>query len=368
MPITAKHAKSNTIADFTGTITVGNSSGGTQTMMATDLVRPVDWNSSHNMTISLSGSEIASLFNVGNGLSSSSDASGLSFGMASDQWYEPFTPVNTTTPTVSLFSQSNATWYFDGPYQIDQAIGKGQVNLFMAFPANFLGGAAYSATTGSVTRTATLWDYVALYTRPTNSNSTRLESFWTMLNSWLATNEMRLNTANTSSGTLSNYLTVSFPSQYGTDGGTTYGSSSASGTSNLSTSSMASTRYDSLITGAGQYLSGSLMVPFGFSTTLPPGIYWVGRMMNTSTASAGTSGGIAALGTYFGQGSYYGGVMFAGNAYKRLGNSASNSSTNFAPFQGYLATSTTLASSAVGTADIRGSSLRAYWNYLQSSY
>lgn len=49
------HAKSNTVADWTGTVTVGNSTGGTQTIAATDLVRPADWNSAHNQFYTLSG-------------------------------------------------------------------------------------------------------------------------------------------------------------------------------------------------------------------------------------------------------------------------------------------------------------------------
>ncbi len=49
------HVKSNTIADWAGTVTVGNSTGGTQTVNATDLVRPSDWNSAHNQFYTLSG-------------------------------------------------------------------------------------------------------------------------------------------------------------------------------------------------------------------------------------------------------------------------------------------------------------------------
>jgi hypothetical protein len=49
------HIKSNIVPDWTGTVTVGNSSGGTQTVAATDLVRPVDWNSAHNQFYTLTG-------------------------------------------------------------------------------------------------------------------------------------------------------------------------------------------------------------------------------------------------------------------------------------------------------------------------
>jgi hypothetical protein len=49
------HIKSDTIADFTGTITGFNSQGSTVTIAATDLVRPVDWNSAHNQFYTLTG-------------------------------------------------------------------------------------------------------------------------------------------------------------------------------------------------------------------------------------------------------------------------------------------------------------------------
>jgi hypothetical protein len=49
------HAYSNTAGDFTGTITGFNSQGSTQTLAATNLVRPSDWNSGHNMAFTLTG-------------------------------------------------------------------------------------------------------------------------------------------------------------------------------------------------------------------------------------------------------------------------------------------------------------------------
>jgi hypothetical protein len=49
------HVKSNTVADFTGTVTVFNSQGSTATIAATDLVRPSDWNSGHNIVYTLEG-------------------------------------------------------------------------------------------------------------------------------------------------------------------------------------------------------------------------------------------------------------------------------------------------------------------------
>jgi hypothetical protein len=49
------HFKSNIVPDFTGTVTVYDNSGSTQTVAATNLVRPSDWNSAHAMAITLTG-------------------------------------------------------------------------------------------------------------------------------------------------------------------------------------------------------------------------------------------------------------------------------------------------------------------------
>lgn len=49
------HVKSVTIGDFTGTVTVYGSTGGTETIAATNLVRPSDWNSGHAQLYTLSG-------------------------------------------------------------------------------------------------------------------------------------------------------------------------------------------------------------------------------------------------------------------------------------------------------------------------
>lgn len=49
------HVKSDTIGDFTGTVTAFDSAGNAVSVAATDLVRPSDWNSVHNHKITLTG-------------------------------------------------------------------------------------------------------------------------------------------------------------------------------------------------------------------------------------------------------------------------------------------------------------------------
>ena len=54
------HVKSATEADFTGTVTVFDSQGSTATIAATDLVRPSDWNSKHQIIFNLSSNTLGS--------------------------------------------------------------------------------------------------------------------------------------------------------------------------------------------------------------------------------------------------------------------------------------------------------------------
>lgn len=366
MPITVSHAKSSPITDWSGTVTVANSSGGTSAMNASDLVRPSDWNSSnHQVTMSVTASEIASLFNFGNGLSSTTAAGGITAGINTVAYFEPF-PLHNTNSTLS--APGIGTWYIDGPYSVGDGWGKGQINVLVSNSAGFVGGGVYSAaSTGSVTRNQTFYHQLCLYTQGAGASTSRLESVWSFNNSFLATWNIALATANTSSGSVTNALTLSFPAQWDSAGGVTYSSTVQTGTSNMTTSTMASTRYDSLVSGAVAYLSGARMDIFGMSTTLAPGVYWLAHMFTSTSSSAGTSGGIPA-GTMFSTHSRLGLLENLVNAYKQLGKSVSNSSTNVQPYHGYLATVTSNPTSIINTSDMRGTSGRMYWNNFVSTY
>jgi hypothetical protein len=78
------HVKTDPIADFTGTVTVYDQLGSTQTVAATDLVRPSDWNSQHLMQFNLSSNTAGSsqisgediIFVGGNNVTLSADTAG----------------------------------------------------------------------------------------------------------------------------------------------------------------------------------------------------------------------------------------------------------------------------------------------------
>lgn len=365
MPLTITHAKSDTIADFTGTITGFNSAGATTTIVATDLVRPSDWNSGHQYTFSLTASEVASLFNFNNGLTSTTAAGGISVGMDAGMYFEPFYLPNTNS---TLSAPGIGTWYLDGPYCLPNGLRSGLLQCLVSNAAGFVGGAAYSAaSTGTVSREQTFYHRLAIYKQGTGASTSRLETVWTMDVSLMASWRMTLATANTSSGSVTNSLALSFPAQWNSTGGVTYSSTSTSATSNISASTMASTRYDSLISNVVAFVSGARMDIFGVSTSFAPGCYWLGHMFTSTSGSSGTSGGIG-TGRMFSTHSRLGLLENAMGAYKVLGKSVSNATSYPEPFHGHLATTTSGATSIINTSDMRATTGRMWWNYFVSTY
>lgn len=369
MPVTITHAKSNIIADFTGTVTVGNSSGGTNTVEATNLVRPVDWNSAHQVTLNLTGSEIASLFNFGTGLTSTTNAAGVTVGMGLEDYEEPRPLLNTNSTMVAYPA---GTWYVE-PLHAPFGLAAGRLNVLMTYnSANFSHGVVGSAaSTGQATKTALFMNRFAIYSRGTGTNSTKLESYWTGKADLSATQSITYSSTATNDVRVTNAITYGFISQIDSTGGTTSGTKGTSGSALVAASTMASTVPNSLITGGSvqDWFSGSAMWMVPFNTTLAPGNYWIAHMHSISSGGGTTGGGNYLAGTCFnsspGRMCLLDPVL---TAFKMLGStSAANSSSVVVPFKGHFATTTSVAPAQIATSDIRASTGRLYWNFFQST-
>jgi hypothetical protein len=362
MLATITHIKSNTIGDFTGTVTLFNSAGTTVTALATDLVRPSDWNSNHSVQITMQAADIASLFNFARGLSSSTSTNGISVGISDINFYEPF-PLHNTNSTIS--APGIGTWYIE-PFNLPFAIVGGGLNFFANNAAGFLNGAVFSATsTGSASKVQSLSHNIAIYKRGTSTASTRLESVWTGVWEARATQSLTMNGTTSSALTVTNALTLSYPVSVGSDGAMTYGTTSQSGSTSVGASTGASTLANNVITGAVAYLSGSRMDVLGLNTTLNAGQYWLAHMWSSSSASSGTR---YTAGTMFSTQSVLGLLENNLGGFKGNGLSVSNTSTNAIPFKGFLNTTTASATSNMNNADIRYTTGRIYWNYDGDAY
>ena len=358
MPVT--HAKSNIVGDWNGTVTVGNSAGVSTTMAASDLVRASDWNSEH--VVALSASEIASIFNIGTGLSSSTAAGGFSIGVNTFANFEPFQLPNTNS---TLSAPGIGTWYLDGPYNFGEGLPTGQINFLVANAAGFSNGGVFSAaTTGSISKYQTIYHHLALYKLDTGANTSRLTLAWSNSIGLMCTDNYAVTSTASDQVAVTHAVTISFPSQFDTAGGVTYGTTSQSTSSSTQATTMASSAVNAVLT-VNSFYSGSRMDIMPVASTIAPGAYWLGHMYTSTSSSAGTA---YTTGTMFSTQSRLGLLENLQNAYKRLGLSVSNSSTNVQVFHGFLATTTSLATGFIDTADMRGTTGRMYWNFAQSTY
>lgn len=373
MPVTIAHAKSLTQSDLTGTITVNNSSGGTNTVVATDLMRPGDWNSSHVATLAPSAAEIASLFAVSGELSISTSTNGITFYEPQTVFsgWEPF-PLLAAASTMPAAPQS--IWLLD-PVYLPQGLDSGQINILGQVPVGFKNGAVFSsANTGSYSRTETGATLFAVYKAGAGNSTTRLESVYTVAASIIASWERRVSNSvingTTTGVSVSNSLALSFPSQYNASGGVTYGTTGTVATTLGSTSTLASTFADNIVSNVDNYASGSFMVPIPFATSLAPGAYYFGFMHYTSTQGAGTN---YSAGTGMPAASIVGVGDFLAGPYKRIGTNSSNASTGLPTFHGTITTATTAPFATLATSDIRNWSTttgnrRMYWNHIKTVY
>lgn len=246
------HAKSNTIADWTGTVTVGNSTGGTQTANATDLVRPADWNSGHNQlytfTGNTTGNSTASGTNViyaGSGAVSLGGSTGtLVISSPVMSTYEPVPFVGLSTQTGAFGTTTSgpvSVW----PFYVAHPLSAGIMDL--VFSAAFL-------TVGTSSGRQTAGFHAGLYQRGAGTNSTRLESIRTTSAEYQVT-------GNNSSYTINQPTTTAYSGYGGTGATNSAGVNITSG------------------------YTGAKKIGIPINSYLSPGQYWLAMMGTNSTSS-----------------------------------------------------------------------------------
>lgn len=214
------HAFSNTIGDATGTVTVPNLSGGTQTVAATALLRPIDWNSQHALQFTVTGnttgastvSGTAVPFAASGGISIGGSAGSLIF-------------------SVPAYSVSRYNEFKESPLVVGQQ-GNGSFHLqawnppnltFDRFvlPVNFTG-----ATNSTGSYTVSFW--VGIYTRNNSSLSLATSASMTTAITHSGTANSTLNSGmRIVSGGISGALTGDVPVWIGIGSRTTSGGANA---------------------------------------------------------------------------------------------------------------------------------------------
>ena len=264
------HVKSNSIGDFTGTVTVFNSQGSTQTANATDLVRPGDWNSAHNFFQTISGDTAGQstasgtnlVFGATNGgrlsLSTAAGAATLWMEHQRDRTFIPYYPASTSSQTIGGFGTTTASaWVF--PMSVYDPIEFNELRILQS----------QSFVSSTVSGQQTITSQYGLYTR----NGATLSQI--------------------SSGSFSLALTVSsvsatlsYPNATGT-AGYTYGTTTVTATAQA----------QSFLGTVGNRVIG---MQFGNSMSLSGGLYWLGVHQRQSTSSAAVGISTAFVGNNMG--------------------------------------------------------------------
>jgi hypothetical protein len=188
--VAVHHLKSNTNTDWTGTVTVGNSTGGTATIAATDLVRPVDWNSYHGQDITISGGATAGT-SAGSGTNlvyGGSNSLTINLSTSNDGgqtlWLQPAMSQLTWGPGLSM-SSNGSTITIQQPHSsefraydeaINQAVQYGQSSMHVwpvridnNVTCQYIGIPLIYSNASNSSNSHTLSLTFALYTRNSNS-------------------------------------------------------------------------------------------------------------------------------------------------------------------------------------------------------
>ena len=316
MGITVGHVKSLTMGDTTNT----------------NMVRPSDWNSGHNVTISLSSTDIVRSF-VANGTSVSTGqaislAAGpsINWSASTDTNGATFTPLHDAIPFyeypkgpgTSGSTNINGGSLFLFPFDIDCPITFGRLELAQTQTVTMISTLsltmaasnntwASSYTTGlsvSTGRTAILFSRSQTGSL---AGSSRLVSFASASASMglqfamsvSGSKSVSTTAATTMSMSCSETISLVFPEAINATGGVTYstlslGNGSSSGTTSFNTASHSWTMsYSTSLLHS--WMSGYRMFEIPMGSSLPEGEYWLGLVEVSGAAGAGNVTGAMSL-------------------------------------------------------------------------
>ena len=241
-----------------------------------------------------------------------------------------------------------------------------------------------SNSSGTISRYFTYGNRLALYqffsdTTGTNSaNIGKLSTYWTGSHDWYITNILS-GASGANSFSVYNYATIQMITNINQSGNYTTGNfiSSSSSSYNTTASSLVSSGVTGWVSGIVPYISGSIMNQYPLSTTLDAGA-WVLGFMNFTSRSDTTSGQYGTGGTVCPASnlSVVGAPGVTGlSSFKQAGRSTITTGTQWKPYFGYVATTSTEAIATLNQSDIRvfgqtvasvsGPMQNLYWQYFQ---
>lgn len=272
------HIKSDTIANWTGTVTVSDSQGSSSTVAATDLVRPTDWNSVHNEFFTLTGNTTLSSTASGTNVVYAASGPSMSIGGSSNTVIFSSPPWISSYSNMQMYANATVGSVPDGasvsmaqPFMLPEPGSFSFIRIPVALSSGSTTVATAAQSATGFAQLASTWNAV-VYSVGTGANSRSLQSVasgsvgWTFQNSVSAT---------------SNSYTLTQNFSYAVEGNNTNSSTSgsAAGTTNLSFG----------ITNFTANFSGTRYFDINFTNSLSAGPYWLVVGYSTQTSGSGTN-------------------------------------------------------------------------------
>jgi hypothetical protein len=240
-------------------------------------------------TVTASVPGTSSLFGVGGVLISTA---GNSISISGENYtnFEPY-PIATGT---TVYANSAGSWFFE-PFYLPGNISGGRVNRILSFnsvtssilratSANFASG-----STGSASISYTYGNTVGIYSLGAGTNSTRMESVWSNSFSVGFSTSASVSLSGGASLNVSLGATMSYINSIDSNGNYTTTTLGSSTTRTTGATSMNSSIATAFVSSMAAMLSGSIVIPIGFNTTVLPGNYWFAQAWSSSSTTAGTA-------------------------------------------------------------------------------
>lgn len=319
-----------------------------------------------NGSIQVSAPPATSIVGVG-GIILSSNGSTLSISGANFTNYEPF-PIQTSTTT---FTPGAGTWIFQ-PFQLDGNMSGGRVNrLFIMGSGNSTGllaptsSASFSSnSTGSRSVSYSYVNSIALYSLGTGTNSTRLESMWSNTISFGINQSVSVSTNGATTVAVTNAATLSYVVSIDSNGA--YTTASVSGSTNRTTAAatMNSSGVTAALSSLINILSGSMVLPIGFNTTIPPGNYWLAQCWSSASTTGGTAANVFPTPALLAQT-----IPELNTIFRIMGQTANATNSQIFPGGGIYSTTSASPPATIAFTQIvsLGSAVRQYFNWVNST-
>ena len=329
-----------------------------------------------NMTISGTNDSVMNLsvpatssISAVNGFYISANASTISMGQNVLQFFEPaeFRQANSTT-----FAPGIGSWYIQ-PINVQQPIASGRINFLVSHGStsnllNLSNGANFASnTTGGASYSFNHSYMAALYSRGAGANSTRWDSIWS--NTWgmSISRSLGISVTNASQITLSHQHTMNYVSQVGTDGAYTMGGTGMSHSASSAGSTGATSGFITGMASLQNMISGAMLIPMGFNTSLSPGNYLLGLAYSTASTTGGTSINGASIWPLVNMVAMY---KMASYSHRQFASTASSTGSQYFMPQGVFSAASASAPATINPRDVRSqaSNQQPYVNFMQSNF